>query len=303
MPLDNKKFTWDTNMLKRFYEKYVINWLHRDQNWTQQEKLQAVKNIGLENVDTNFIIKRTNQNSIYIDNAGNDPGSNYNASVFGTGNTVTNYGAFCGGFSCTTGNRAATFNTDNTASGTNTFACGSNTTAAGEYSHTEGFSASTSIQGQCAHAEGKKTQANASGAHAENEETVASGINSHAGGYRSIASGKRGFAHGYQCSASSENGVAIGTALSTQNDGEAAFGRFNQTRSGLQFSVGNGTSNSDRRNVFEVENLGDIYIIFNNARVSLQGLFNAFINSIESLGGTVLYRAGVAPLHRQGDWD
>ena len=34
----NRKFTWDTNMLKRLYEKYVIGWLHRDQNWTEEEK-------------------------------------------------------------------------------------------------------------------------------------------------------------------------------------------------------------------------------------------------------------------------
>lgn len=202
MPITNKKFTWDTNMLKRFYEKYVVNWLHRDQNWTEQEKLQAVANLGMEGVESaatfaldmltsgvpksnlatdvqttlthaddvysHFIIKKNANNTVYVDNANNVPGNTSNSALFGT-------------------------------------------------------------------------------------------------------------------------------SLEVQNNSEVALGKFNKSRSNLQFSIGAGTSTSDRKNVFEVENAGDVYIIYDNQKINLQGALNTIINAIESQGVTVTITPGNVP--------
>ena len=165
----------------------------------------------------------------------------YNGTAFGTNNTLTNYGAFAGGHSCQVGNRAAAFNSSNTASGTNSFAEGNGNTAGGECSH--------------------------------------------AGGYQSRASGKRAFAHGYQCQSAGENAIAMGTALQTQNDGEAAFGRFNSTGANIRFSVGGGSSASDRKNLLQIDADGTIYILMDGTPVSLQDCLNLLADRIDALQG------------------
>jgi hypothetical protein len=139
------------------------------------------------------------------------------------------------------GNRAAAFNSNNTASGTNAFAEGGSNTASGECSHV--------------------------------------------GGQQSRAGGKRAFAHGYQCQASGENSIAMGTALLTQNDGEAAFGRFNSTGANIRFSVGGGSSASDRKNLLQIDADGTIYILMNGTPVSLQECLNLLADRIDALQG------------------
>ena len=51
-----------------------------------------------------------------------------------------------------------------------------------------------------------------------------------------------------------------GVGTQTSNYGESAVGRFNETKKGLIFSVGNGTSNEDRKNVLEVYESGAIVL-------------------------------------------
>lgn len=43
---------WDTNMLKRFYEKYVVNWLYRDMGWTDEQKAHGRANLGVDGVES-----------------------------------------------------------------------------------------------------------------------------------------------------------------------------------------------------------------------------------------------------------
>ena len=142
---------------------------------------------------------------------------------------------------CQVGNRAAAFNSGNTASGSNSFAEGDNNVASGECSHV--------------------------------------------GGYQGRASGKRAFAHGYQCQASGENSIAMGTALQTQNDGEAAFGRFNNTGANIRFSVGGGSSASDRKNLLQIDADGTIYILMDGTPVSLQDCLNLLADRIDAQQG------------------
>ena len=85
--------------------------------------------------------------------------------------------------------------------------------------------------GTYSHAEGSNTTASGNYSHAEGGGTLASGNSSHAGGYRTIA--------GY------ENQTAIGT--------------FNDNKSTNLFEIGNGTSDSNRSNAFEVSSDGIAY--------------------------------------------
>ena len=91
--------------------------------------------------------------------------------------------------------------------------------------------------------------------------------------------------HGYQCQAAGENSIAMGTALLTQNDGEAAFGRFNNTGANIRFSVGGGSSASDRRNLLQVDADGTIYILMNGTPVSLQECLNLLTERIDAQQG------------------
>ena len=207
--MGNKKFMWDTNLLKRFYEKYVVNWLYINQNWTQEQKQHGIENLGLAP------ILGTDRNTIYYSNADNMPNNQYNATIFGVRNKVTGYGAFAGGIDCEIGDRAASFNTENKSTGSSSFSCGYKTFASGNNSHAEGQETSatsvdshaegykTLAQNECAHAEGWGTKASGLYSHAEGSSTSAEGLNSHAeGGGGTIASGEHSHADGWNTYAS-----------------------------------------------------------------------------------------------------
>ena len=96
----------------------------------------------------------TNKDTLMYNNAGNQVTQErdvYNGTAFGTNNTLTNYGAFAGGHSCQVGNRAAAFNSSNTASGSNSFAEGNGNTAGGECSHAGGYQSRASGKRAFAH--------------------------------------------------------------------------------------------------------------------------------------------------------
>lgn len=118
---------------------------------------------------------------------------------------------------------------------------------------------------------------------AEGDSNTAGGECSHVGGFQSRANGKRAFAHGYQCQAAGENSVALGTALQTQNDGEAAFGRFNSTGANIRFSVGGGSSASDRKNLLQIDADGTVYILINGTPVSLQECISSLAAGLNAL--------------------
>lgn len=51
MSFSNRKFTWDFDSLKRFYEKYIVKWLNSAVSWTEAQKKQARANLGFGNGD------------------------------------------------------------------------------------------------------------------------------------------------------------------------------------------------------------------------------------------------------------
>ena len=47
----NRKFSWDLNKLREFYQNYVIKWLNAAMSWTESQKKQARANLGMGNGD------------------------------------------------------------------------------------------------------------------------------------------------------------------------------------------------------------------------------------------------------------
>lgn len=109
--------------------------------------------------------------------------------------------------------------------------------ANGNYSHAEGFN--TKADNVASHAEGGYTDATGDYSHTEGYSTSASKRFSHAGGNTSSALKEGAFVHG--------NNV-----IADKNDYEIAFGTFNKSNEDTLFSVGNGTSDTDRGNAFEI---------------------------------------------------
>jgi hypothetical protein len=121
---------------------------------------------------------------------------------------------------------------------------GLNNIAVGNCTHVEGQR--NKAKGVSSHAEGWKTQAIGNRSHAEGQSTQANGNESHAGGVGSIATGARSFVHG--------------NYVNTTNNDEVAFGTYNNSTTNTVFSVGSGTSNTNRKNAFEItKTVGYIY--------------------------------------------
>lgn len=109
---------------------------------------------------------------------------------------------------------------------------GNFTTANGSYSHTEGNYSKTNDSATYAHAEGSYTEANATGAHAEGNHTISAAIFTHTEGMYTNASSA------YQ----------------------HVRGKYNEidTNGIYNTIIGNGTSESDRRNIFTIDWDGNI---------------------------------------------
>ena len=105
--------------------------------------------------------------------------------------------------------------------------------ASGYYSNAEGFG--TTANGMSSHAEGENTTASGNFSHAEGESTIAKNRSEHASGQYNVSS-----------SASTTFGDAGNTL----------------------FSVGNGISDSNRKNAFEIRQNGDTYL---NGKLSITG--------------------------------
>ena len=110
---------------------------------------------------------------------------------------------------------------------------GNKTKAYGGSSHSEGTLTIVKEGANNAHAEGLSTQANASQSHAEGMNTVANGEHSHAEGYGTV----------------------------TDNECEHAEGKYNKSHLGTRHSIGIGSSDSARKNAFEIMENGDVYVL------------------------------------------
>lgn len=177
------------------------------------------------------------------------------------------------------GNYASAIGLQCSAGGAHAHAEGWLTTASGETSHAEGDSTKatnrashaegrlTKAEGANSHAEGYYSEAQGTNSHAEGRNTVASGANSHAGGDHSVAEGGASFAHG--------------SYTKTTKLYESAFGRYNESGEKTRFSIGNGKSDAERSNLFEVRTDNTAYI--GGYRILTVEDYNALIARIEAL--------------------
>ena len=82
--------------------------------------------------------------------------------------------------------------------------------------------------------------------HVEGRQGIAFGTNSHVEGNEGVADGNASHAEGYN--------------TRTRNNNEHAEGQYNKSNPGTIHSVGIGTSESDRKNAFEIMQNGDAYL-------------------------------------------
>ena len=151
--------------------------------------------------------------------------------------------------------------------------------------------------GQKGHAEGTNNLVLGYSAHAEGYNTKAYGPISHAEGYNTIAGTKVDLEKGWCAHASGRNTVAeasysftsgLGTVANTEF--QTVIGRYNKVEDSL-FTVGCGTSNSDRKNAFAVNVDGTIK--FGQATITPISFTSAnpkliFDNTIQTAGGLIV---------------
>lgn len=102
------------------------------------------------------------------------------------------------------------------------------------------------VSGAKGHAEGTNNTVGAPNSHAEGYGNTTSANNAHVGGNNSVAGGVSSFAHG-------DN-------TKTTNTGECAVGSFNVSDNMTRFSVGGGTADNNRKNLFEVTSSGSAMV-------------------------------------------
>jgi hypothetical protein len=171
-------------------------------------------------------------------------------------NTASNYAHAEGYHSTASGHYSHAEGNNTQATYESAHAEGNATQAKHNYTHAEGDS--TVASRTCAHAEGSHTTASGFNAHAEGYNTTASGNQSHAEGGTTTASGNNAHAEGNSTVASGNNSHASGYATKAGYECQTVVGKYNNNKSTTYFEVGNGTTNNDTKNIFEVYNNGAI---------------------------------------------
>lgn len=151
---------------------------------------------------------------------------------------------------------------------------GQETTASGEISHAEGFK--TTASGNISHAEGNNTNAKGLYSHAEGSWTNAEGDMSHAEGSNTLAKGTASHAGGNVSNAGGNNSFAHGDHVKVYYENQAVFGQYNEPKTDTIFEIGNGKSENERNNAFEVCKDGTVRV--NGKNLDVNG------------GGTKLYK-------------
>lgn len=205
--------------------------------------------------------------------------SGISSTAINQNNKATGNYSFASGYQTTaSGNYAHAEGRFSTASGDNSHAEGYRTTTEGSASHAEGSLTSsgrfahaegysTTASGQGAHAEGADTEATAEYSHAEGDyskatnkrahaegcHTTASGQQAHAEGYYTTASGTNAHVEGYYSSASGNNSHAQNYYTIASGDNQTAIGKYNVSDTTKALIIGNGTSNTARKNALTVD--------------------------------------------------
>lgn len=188
-----------------------------------------------------------------------------------------------------------------TAEGAGSHAEGGKTTAIADYSHAEGYRSVSS--GPNSHSEGQLTRTggedadrptgnpgtvSGQNAHAEGAVTFAQGAGSHAEGGNTWASGNYSHAEGWQTRThpTANNSHAEGFYTEVYNRGEHASGQYNVSvkssdkSKATQFSIGIGTSNTNRKNAFEVRQNGDTYLCIGGTLYFVTPITNDELNEL-----------------------
>lgn len=148
-------------------------------------------------------------------------------------------------------------------------ASGFRTQAIGNYSRASGWW--TRADGQCAvaegllsrasghfsHAEGTRTVASINNAHSEGDATVASGRQAHSEGAQTTASGYCSHSEGYLTVSSGYFSHAEGHGTIAAGRNQTAMGKFNVKDTTSLLIVGNGTSDTARKNAFKLDASGN----------------------------------------------
>ena len=141
--------------------------------------------------------------------------------------------------------------------------------ADGYASHVEGIGGMATAT--ASHSEGYVTTTKGNYSHSEGYYTFAEATASHAEGVRSKAMGEAAHAEGIMTSAEGQASHAGGIGTKTTVAAQMAIGKYNAEESTAMFIVGNGTSDTDRKNLFSVgvDYDGVAYITLGGAKITL----------------------------------
>lgn len=103
-----------------------------------------------------------------------------------------------------------------------------------------------------AHAEGYETKALGPQSHAEGNNTKTKGFYSHSEGLNTLAEGDCSHAEGNNTQANAWASHSEGNTTIAGYQYQLVIGEYNNNKSSTRFEVGNGTSDTDRKNAFEV---------------------------------------------------
>jgi len=229
--------------------------------------------------------------SITTKEGGNSASGKYSLSI-GENTVASGKSSLSGGTETrASGENAVSFGNYTLASGDNSFASGDHTKATGDYSFAEGVL--TEANGDNSHAEGLLTYSNGINSHAEGNNTYSLGESSHSEGNSSVAYGESTHSEGKNTYSIGNYSHAEGLYTYTYNNAEHAEGKYNKSNNNTISSIGIGTSQSNRKNAFEVVDNGNAYLInvggFNGANrdsaTTLQDIVNRAISSTNT--GTV----------------
>lgn len=135
---------------------------------------------------------------------------------------------------------------------------GINTRAEGDYSRTDGNA--TTALGMGSVAEGHYTIASGEYSRADGERTVASGKHASASGHNTRATGEDSRTNGRDTIASALYSYAGGLGTKATVPAQRSIGKYNSINENALFIVGNGSSDSDRKNAFEVLTSGAAHV-------------------------------------------
>lgn len=159
---------------------------------------------------------------------------------------------------------------------------GTRSKATGNHSHSEGLE--SEAVGYVSHSEGRLTKATGSHSHSEGYGTQANAFNSHAEGNGTIASGSESHSEGRNTIASGSASHAGGTGTIAAGSCQTAIGQYNAEDKTSFFVVGNGTSDTDRKNAFTVNRDGTATIQtspINDMDVATKGYVDAEIATFD----------------------